>query len=156
MQADLGELGRLSYWGGLYTKPLCTKTGKLAECWEGGYEPFYTLQQEKEILSKAIANPGIPFTMTCVGQQYTSRSEEYCNPNTDKRRQALAGFVEVQHRQKDGVWLQQVQSLPFSCLRSMMIVWGRCKRGGGWCTFKPCKAFQRLAPGPHAPPPTWC
>jgi hypothetical protein len=108
---DMGELARLSHWGGQYSDPQCFKARALPECqaFGEGYDPSSALQQEREIWNRAVDNPALPFTMTCDGQQYTSRSQEQCNPVTDRRRQSLAHFVETQHRQANGAWLQQVQ-----------------------------------------------
>ena len=113
---SMGDLSQLSYWGGAtaLTDPACFDPNKMWDCLaynDGlGYDTTYTLEQDQLIWDRAVNNPSIPLTMTCLGQQYTYRSQEYCNTNTDQRRQALSQFVERQYRKTDGVWLQQVQS----------------------------------------------
>jgi hypothetical protein len=90
---ELGALGTLAFWGGPRhaSDPMCAQRLHMHECgaFSGGYDPTRALQQEHSILQRARANPSLPFTMTCEGQQYTSRSQDTCNPNTDKRRQVL-------------------------------------------------------------------
>ena len=91
--SDMGALGTLTFWGGprYASDTACAQPLRMHECgaFSGGFDPTRALQQERSILQKALANPSLPFTMTCEGQQYTSRSQDTCNPNIDKRRQVL-------------------------------------------------------------------
>ena len=106
-------LGSLSGWGTCGSLS-SSKNSKMWDCptaFMNGmdFDTTLTLYNEQNIWDKAVNNPSVPLTMTCQGQQYTSSSEEQCNPNTDARRQRLAQFVEEQYRQTNGVWLPQVE-----------------------------------------------
>ena len=101
----LGELSQLTYYGGGCTAAAMWDCPSFSD----GYDTGLTLQSDQIAWNKAVSNPTVPLTMTCNGQQYTTKNEVNCNPNTDQRRQKLAEFAEAQYRRADGVWLQQVQ-----------------------------------------------
>ena len=104
----------LERWGQLATVAGVSRTGAAcdasspASCGFSGYDINFAQTDDASIWNKAVANPGVQFTMVCQAQKYTGDDAQRCNPAVDGRRQALAGFVDARYRRANGAWLQTV------------------------------------------------
>ena len=74
------------------------------------FDSTITADSNLVIWNQAVNNPNIKFTMVCGEQPYSASDRKTCNSRIDKRRQAVAAFVERQYRQTNGVWMPRIKA----------------------------------------------